>query len=189
MVVFSTVYHLPRFFEYVPDSDEIKQMFNETSLYGTRLTRLHKIKEYRILMLILNSTMTTLIPLIIISTFGTVLIINFVTMQHSRLIFQNSSSLERKRQAQISLATKLVIVSCVLYTITEVLSLCAIISTMIEPIFNIHDQGNPILRMTSEFNNFFLNLRESVNFLLYWMSCREYRAYFKKLFCWIRIIL
>ena len=176
----SFIFHIPRYVEYVPDTEEIQKIIENPSLSGAKLSKLYQYNHYRIITFFLNSVVTTVIPLSVVVIFGIILVSNFKALHRSQ--FRLSPRLSRKNEEQISIATKLVLVYCILFITTELFSLFVIVFALINPLFIVRGKENPIHYIISEFSNFLIIFRASVSFLLYWMSCAQYRAHQRQLF-------
>ena len=187
--LFSCFFHLPRFCEYVPDEEEIKKMvLHSASSTGKRVTLFYENQLYRMAIFILNSIVLIVIPLLIISVFEFLLIVNFFALQRSHINSIRSARFRRIRRKQVSLATNLVLVSCTVFIMTEIFSLLAIGTAMLDPLVISGTSSNLPFQIISIINNFSIILRTSIIFLFYCMTCREYRVYLGSLVCWIMIV-
>ena len=182
IVISSAIFHVPRFVEYVPSQNVIVKMGNKQVTSRAMLSKIYSNYQYRIVMFILNSTFTTIIPLFLISVLGGILIINFILLQKSQNNLSIPRRLSQRHRVSASIATKLVCVYCSLFIITEIFSLVVSIFAMIDPTFIIDGPKNVVIHILSDVNNFFIFVRTSVSFLLYWLSCSQYRETLRKLF-------
>ena len=148
---------------------------------AANLTNLYQNEEYRIIAFFVNNTISTIIPFFIICVFGSVIIKNFKTLKRARETFRMSRIIAQNHEDQISLATNLVLTHCILFGLTEVSSITVYCFAVVDPTFVIEWEMNTIAHILSDVNNFLIIFRASVSFLLYWMSCSQYRQCVKRL--------
>ena len=184
IIILSFILHLPRFLDYFPDHEEIQKMMSDPLVKGADLGPLGEHDQYRIITFFVNGILISLIPLTINGFFGSFLIVNFIYLKRSRLQFSASqiSRSSRNKDNNIALATKLAIVSSCLFVTTGVFSFVVTISAMINPKIILQGHLNPFMLIISDVATFLIVGRISVLFLLYCLSCRQYRKALGRLF-------
>lgn len=176
VLLMCVIFHIPRFFEYVPDHHQISKMHEHPELPGGKSSELHNNKQYRTITYFLTSGFTTIIPFLIITFFGSILIFCILKMKRQQENMLSRMILER-RQARISRATRLALLNCILFSITGVFSLTLILVTMVDPIFI---NSSPLFSICSYFNTLLLDLRRSIHLFLYCLSDTQYRIHLRR---------
>ena len=180
IVFLSFLFHLPRFFEFYPEYDLIDQGTNKSTT-DFRPTELYLENYYQIITFFVNLIFTNMLPMIAIASFGGLLIKNLFSIQNDRERLHRTRRAAPNNKKQIYLATKLVLVSITLVTIVGVLSLILTIYEFLDPTFISQTATNPLISITVDFNNFLVIFRASINFLLYCLTCSQYRSKLKRL--------
>ena len=183
LVLASVILHIPRFFEFYPVREEINQEVMRPSLSGVQYSSLNQNHFYNVLSMIINSAFTTVIPLLVIAVFGFILITNFINFQKSGVHLRRRGKVSSCHREKMALTTKLALLSIGLFTCLAIISVIMIGVSGFDPTFFTKGSASPFLNTMKHINNFLINLRSSVNFILFCISCSQYRASLKNLFC------